>query len=580
VEVPSPTNSIKIKTVLLTIVLFLLSVGVWTLSLLYSQNILYNNPNWAVSGGGSLQPVEILLARALLAENTLNLDLQNGLQEIQTTSSEKPRRISFHFLIHGHAFLDIFFNRNGATVSSLQSGIRLSGDEKIMPLYFEGNLGGEFSRSIALPEAKIDSSWHSAELSESGDNLSLQIDGGKPIRIPDAGFKKGVLSFKSGFFGASISQVDIDYDNGTSLHEKFRNTTNWLQAFCFNLGALALLLIFFLVFKRDRLSFAFRFASTSLAAACLWYSFDFLEISKFDIAPTDYIAAFKLRELNTVNPWNAPIAHIRYIIFDQWNRLAGGTRADEKIFKDKLVLSNPLPSAGLAICEDSCQIFLTMDQLEQSLSLPKTGYRFLVLGGSMTAGFGALDLEHTFIAQLQKRLHKGETSVPIKTINDSVQTAMTSFMDTFQQKVKSASLLRPDVILVGGLYLMRPSEAIAFEKVVLDWLKEMKKQNVRVIFMNTVRNAGFRFLEQGTYPTFIHSPSQQFDADLETLTAAANAITVSAEELLNDPKSLNTGLIWNEPYHLTSYGQKLLADWIAPKVLAAIKKHSPLDRDQ
>jgi lysophospholipase L1-like esterase len=200
---------------------------------------------------------------------------------------------------------------------------------------------------------------------------------------------------------------------------------------------------------------------------------------------------------------------------------------------------------------------LTPDFLtdEEILRLPVEvagGRRIAFFGTSQTRGQGAETVADTFVARVHARLAAALGDLPLETYNLAVPGSQSGPLLALYRR--SWRNIRPDLLVVNL------SNNDSDPEVLVENLRaltaEVRRDGGRIVFVLEA-NTTERDLE---WHLHLH----------EAVAGLGKELNVPVWDLhgyLASDGVFDSGRLWWDNVHMTSYGQSLVADWLAPRVL-------------
>ncbi|MBM4260747.1 MAG: SGNH/GDSL hydrolase family protein [Deltaproteobacteria bacterium] len=552
-----------VKHFLLACAVLFPAVLLLTEIVLYSQNSLYLNGRWVVQKRmmkmGLIRADEFLLTRTPLARNVLNLGSNLGYQEVLYRQPLILGRIDFRFQIEDGSYLDIIYDRDDAGYS----GIRLSRRPESPSIAYKSTPTGRFHSITPASTQTIGAGWHKASVQSSPSGVTLRIDG--QIFSPEAASRvtAGLVGFSGGMNGAKIDDVEIQPLGGSPFRDSFRNTKNWRRTFAITYGLMVILgvLLSKLMLGRywagtkDGLYCWLLLSFVAVICAGSWYLFDFHFYSTR--IPRD---SGITRPLLGTESFRLPsFERLRFAAFSGWYGLAGGEIVTHQSLSDrgypaKRIFQGPIYCAAQP---QSCVEGLPSTPGNAARKAPNC--RVLFIGSSQTIGAGARSLEETFFVRVHK--HVTDALAP-KFHVESINLAMSG--------LRAAELLKeyksryhafwPHVMLINLSYNDRRSPE-QFAAAIEEFLGLNQAAGIKTLLLQEAR-----------------SPEPADDkrvlANYEVLRKLGEryaAPVLASNDFLREVSKLRTGALWWDTVHLTSYGQDILADWLAPQVINALR---------
>lgn len=370
--------SIPEKT--LSVGLSLLAAVVWTAALLHSQNILFFNPHWEAfdaSEFGVTNPgITTLLARQTLAQGKLNPDLLGQRRRLVSRGAYSWKRIQVE------AEFDHLSEITLGIVSGQKiQGFRLSANPLLPSRRLVLDFRGNYELTETVP-ALSNTGNHALSLEREGKGVSVRLDGTEIGRIPDP-LPEGKIYLAS--YRATVIGVEGETAEG-HFELPFRREENFLAFFWPH--ALLFSLVGFFV--------PLRFPLGLLCLGLLWLSFDYFAYSRRRFALNFSTLEF---EKNTRGEFIS-YEELRLKFFRSWYRALGGKVITPEELRGSAHF--PLPSRLYYFTQGVARA-LGPDDVER---LPKTQAvrRVLIIGGSLTGGWGTSSVSEHYPAHIRRKL--------------------------------------------------------------------------------------------------------------------------------------------------------------------------------
>ncbi len=534
--------------------LFLLPfVYILTSIVLYSQNSLYLNNKWIVQKRvmkmGVMGGDEFLLTRIPLYKNTLNLGTYFGNQTVLLREKIYPQSIKFRFKVSTDSYLDFLYNYDNKSFK----GIRISNRLDLPSQLFESELDGYFYKKKILSLEFNKTAWNSISLKTQSDKVVLSIND-KQTFILDSSFSAGKIGFHSGLRGANIDDVEIRTLSGLKVSESFDNVKEEYLLFIILFSFFAILGgITLKIVTNDLRKTVFTMIviiSTSTAIASLWFIFDYFYYSGLTQAKNgithDLFPNNKTKILS--------FEEIRYAIFKSIYHL---TFAPIISHPGLLERGYPLEQLGEGpvVCLNNtnyCSALKTPAQLRISHDNGKL-YRLLFIGTSQTIGAGGSELAKTFVVRnhflVQKLLPK---NIGFESINMAISGSNSKELYEIYQKNYLA--LKPDLVIIN---LSNNDNNENFEISIINFLELNRQNKIKSVLLE----------EANSRETDQENDLLENHKVLRKLALKYNIPVLPLHDYLKSNDVFESGIQWWDFVHLTSYGQELVAKWLAPKLM-------------
>jgi lysophospholipase L1-like esterase len=533
--------------------LAILLSALWAEIILYSENSLYLNNKWLVSKRlaevGVMGGDEFLTSRSPLARNVLNLNAWYGFQEVIFRPSLSVAQMSFEFRIPDGSYFDFTFGRKNGQFF----GLRLSNQNDQPSMAFVSEEEGKFIKRIPLKLSFFPSSWHQAVVSFLPLGMTaLQIDGQSAVSLPAEFSGEGQIGFRGSYEAAWIDDVTILLSNGQTLHANFKNSDRWWEAFFGNL-LLLLLCVGGAWWLYGGASFALPSAlwlSIALVCSGCWYCFDFYFWSAQPISLLTRPLASEHHKtgLNYLES-------IRADLISAWYRILGGVQVTQAGVSER---GYPMVRVwqGPIYCSGGQCTALSDGQWESLSSSRKQGYRVLFIGTSQTVGACAQKLEHSFFVRTSRIMN---ASQKLESLNMSVSGSDSNRL--FDDYEKHYLRFAPDLAVIN---LSVNDRLIGFEEEIEKFVSLNQSLGIKTVL-----------IEEASFSEFQPEKMAKMHQILRQVGERYNLPVYPLHDFLDQLSVKSTGWLWCDMVHLTSYGQDLVAQWLAPKLVHAIQSQNP-----
>jgi len=502
-----------------------------------SYGFRYNTPK----NNGKWDSPEISLAKSVngsvsffegtqaFAHNTLHLDAWYGFKELVTKDTFTPNEINFKFILKDGAYIYAEFNRNG----QLFSAFRLSCSSDFPNASVLVN-NGKFVTKNNYDAKFVPNRWYKATIKfDQNTNIaSLFIDGKQVASIDFLYSHSGSIGFKSGIKPTSITHISVKNIEGKMI---FRE----------NFG-----------FRDDHMMMRFLIGTVYLF---LVWNFLRLVNNKFIHLRPATLIIFQL-----------------LVLFILFSIFCVNLYLVDKYPKEGKLLSYYWPTNTTMTNEEFLD--LEIDEINKTLLSipPKKDYRVLFIGSSQTWGAGA-DLEkNTFVSQIQEMVNSrflgfnnNQENVlgiaspgadlrhlpSIEFINSGIPALYsTKAFDQYEKVWKHK--LDPDMVIINLSSNDRDNQE-HFNSDLRQFISS-NKDDIKIVLVleaNSIEatdNAGL-FLN--------HNIVRQIGKEY-------NIPVIDLQGYLVNQK--DTGILWWDFVHMTSYGQSLAAKYLLDNISAFI----------
>lgn len=199
------------------------------------QNRLINNPRWTskktVLEKGVQSALGYVLFPNTLTGNRLNLSSWRGYNEVHSDKYSDIVEIRFEFSLTSGAYLDFLYS---ISKDSLSRGIRLSRSEKTTNIHYVADKYGEFLEVEELPKERLsDRKSFNAVMKKEAGLRTFYIDGKKIYSSPsEVDYEYERIGFRGGFHPVFVEYVKVIGPEGEILlEEDFFNRKVFMKAF-------------------------------------------------------------------------------------------------------------------------------------------------------------------------------------------------------------------------------------------------------------------------------------------------------------------------------------------------------------
>ena len=530
----------------------------------YSRNILLLHPEWISSkrllANAPMGADEAYFSRNILNRNRLNLHAWHGFNEILLDRVFSLGPLRFKFFLGDNAYLNIVFNKNKDSFC----GVRFSRNPKFPSMFFQARTDGEFLLHKPIQNLVLSQGWHASRMTFEGKSLVVECDGIVRGKFPVEPLRQQVIGFRSGNNVAIVDDVEVsDSDGKLVQRENFRNhRTGWLFYFTAFASLLSLNALIF-HFCRNR-----RTALFSLISLELFLIFVLFIYGCFDYYFWSYGYRYKRPA-----PWGT-VRDLNYTTLAEKLRILFFTRFP---FYDReytrwmsyspveLIRFLQIPSVAkyehiMVIRNDSGALRMD-DVIDAGPDIQsylaenpfRQGTRILFLGTSQMWGSGAASPKERIASKVSSLLNTGASGRNIYVINAS-KRGSNSF-ELLSSCKDHLYLFRPDLIILD---LSNNDDARSFDKglrSLLEWTASIHSKTLFILEANSPEVDKIRDRH-----AIMRNISTQYHVPLLDLNG-----------YLTSDGVYDSGFLWWDLVHLTSYGQELAAEFIAK----GIRDHFP-----
>ena len=504
---------------------------------------------------------EAYFSRNILYRNRLNLDAWHGFNEILLNRVFSLGLLRFKFFLGDDGYLNIIFNKNKDSFC----GVRLSRNPKFPSMFFQARTDGKFLLHKPIQNLVLSQGWHASRMTFEGKSLVVECDGLVRGKFPVEPLRQQVIGFRSGNNVAIVDDIEVsDSDGKLVQRENFRNhRTGWLFYFSAFASLLSLnALIFHLCRNRRRALFSLISLELSLIFVLFIYGcFDYYFWS--GRYPYKGPTWGRVRDLNssaTLPEKLRVLFFTRFPFYDpEYTRWMSYSPVE-------LIRFLQIPSVAkyehiMVIRNDSGALRMddvmdTGPDIQSYLAENpfRQGTRILFLGTSQMWGSGAASPKERIASKVSSLLNTGASGRNIYVINAS-KRGSNSF-ELLSSCKDHLYLFRPDLVILD--LSNNDSDARSFDKglrSLLEWTRSIHSKTLFILEANSPEVDRIRDRH-----AIMRNLSTQYHVPLLDLNG-----------YLTSDGVYDSGFLWWDLVHLTSYGQELAAEFIAK----GIRDHFP-----
>jgi lysophospholipase L1-like esterase len=183
-----------------------------------------------------------------------------------------------------------------------------------------------------------------------------------------------------------------------------------------------------------------------------------------------------------------------------------------------------------------------------------------LIGSSQSIGAGARDVDDTFFSRVHQLMSKDLAPIRLESLNASVSgaTARTQLKDYRTHFIQ----FHPDLVAID---LGTNDSAEDFGEGLTGLLEENRRAGIKTVLVEEPNNP-----ESGSTTRL-----QKNHATMERLAAEYKVPVYDLHNFLGRPDIRDSGFIWWDFTHLASYGQTVVARWLATRLLNAFESPTP-----
>ena len=546
----------------------------------YSRNILLTNGQWVNSKLLMQMYVmgaqEFMKTRNALFRDQLHLGEWHGFNEVSLKERVEPAAIEYRFRLSPGAYLYFIFDRS----PSGHYGIRLSRNVKFPSMFYQADRLNKFVSRTALDltPSGLSDGWHNLVLSFGSGQVTANLDGAALASMPVKSEGPQIIGLRGGSLPADLDSVRITGTDGhTILDDSFSNRRHYgtiLAAVAvvsllviglatipvlwrhspneFKLGVFGCLMGLGVAIMVLSLLFAFDYFFWSSR-----YPYkDYLPGGAHAYAVTVQIEALRQKLFLYPKGVNVfPLDKELSAAITRWDgdhRLDGGRfhRGKPIIFREIVRYTREHPMVPE---------FLDEGQVRGLPLKSDRTIRVAFLGTSQTYGAGAERISETFVARCHGLLAQALGDISVETYNFSISGSNST--ELLRKYAESWRFARPDLLLIN---LSTNDEKI-----------DTLTANLRTLAQQA-RAAGGRvvFLLEPNAAEVEHRGLQEKHSAIHRLGQELGVPVWNLDGYMSSDPVYDSGMMWWDKVHLTSYGHGVVAEWLAPQMLAMIRPSS------
>jgi lysophospholipase L1-like esterase len=529
---------------------------------LYSNNVLLAHADWIsgkrLIGNSIMGSYSAVRTRNLLHQNRLNLGVWHGFNEILLAEPELSSSLSFSVKLDEGAYIYAIFDKNARGYS----GIRLSRNSNFVSALVFAEASGEFTEKIEIPDLHLTRGWHRVTILLSNKVIELIIDGTTSWNLPaDRSNAPHIVGFRSGRFPVAVDNVIIKNAVGTIIvDEAWENNQNKWPIILTVLAMCAALFLGFNLYTKQLQLAAYSVITTVLV----------LLLTALCYFCTDYFYWSGIYPYKDTPVWWHAKENPSYSTLESFRQKTLGAIPSfsfksypERTSQQDLV-SNFL-ALPLVRNDEHLTLQITMNHQHGRLfvSLPddfisvsdfmtqaavQSSHRVLFLGTSQSWGSGANSIDERMAPQLQSMLWRHCDKKELFTIiNASLRGSNSA--ELLQRYRDHLYAFQPEVVIVN--LSNNDSNSTLFEdslENILDIGKTIRAKTLLVMEPNSTETENPRLL-------------QQHDL-MARLGERAKVPVIDLHGYLSGDNAYDSGIMWWDTVHLTSYGQRKAAQFI------------------
>lgn len=566
-------RQLKLRPLFWPVLWMALAAAAWTHALIYSQNILYFSPHWtlpsltehALKTGGIIT----LFDRKNFAGNRLSAR-QNTLR-VLSRDTYQPREVEFDFRLHPNSTLAVIFNvENGQT-----ENLSFSTDPLKQSLHY---LSDSHERYLWSRPTDIRVPGHTrvhARLVQEGARLAVYLDGAKVAEVAST-FRLAKIGLEL-YTDGEVWAPTLTLKDGTRAELPFRRSENFFSFYEKNLVLCGLVTgLLTLPFRRRRLLVARRVGQLLFLLGSIWLGYDYLWYSKLIHRWNHGQLVMMLKGKSSEN--FVDYEHVRYRLMGNWYAALGGTTPTrQRLAADGLVLTE---NRNFRYCSDECTA-IPSNLATLPERAPKS-LRLLVMGGSMSFGWGTSEISQVYVERLHHALrhHYGQR-IQVETLN--ISSADFEFNRGAEKNLRIIEKFRPDLLIISVLLrpylrssLDRISRIVASTQATTIYLRPPTNvDNLRPVYLPMLR-AYYKSGPREKAPNYIFGFENE--GFLLAMIKKHRWKFRDANTIFLDPELATKGKKFWDYMHPTDWGHALLASYLKDEIVQLLSEDPAIFR--
>ena len=541
----------------------------------YSRNTLLLHPEWISSKRLFANPPtmganEAYFSRNILYRNRLNLHAWHGFNEILLNRVFSLGLLRFKFFLGDNGYLNIVFNKNEDSFC----GVRLSRHPKFPSMFFQARTDGKFLLRKPIQNLVLSQGWHACRMTFEGKSLVVECDGLVRGKFPVEPLRQQVIGFRSGNNVAIVDNVEVsDSDRKLVQRENFRNhRTGWLFYFSAAFASLLSLnaLIFHLCRNRRRALFSLiSFELCLIFVLFIYGCFDYYFWSGRYPYKARTWGTLRLLRSGATLPEKLRVSFFTRFPFYDRESPRWMSYSPVELIRFLQIPSVAKYEHNMVIRNDSGALRMddvmdTGPDIQSYLAENpfRHGTRILFLGTSQMWGSGASSPNERIASKVSSLLNSGASGRNIYVINAS-KRASNSF-ELLSRCKDHLYLFRPDLVILD--LSNNDSDVHSFDKglrSLLEWTRSIHSKTLFILEANSPEVDFGKGSVQTIRPI---GRIQDRHAIMRDISTQYHVPLLDLNGYLTSDGVYDSGFLWWDLVHLTSYGQELAAEFIAKGV--------------
>ena len=529
----------------------------------YSRNVLVTNGHWVNSK--LLMQMEVMGAghfittRNALFRDQLHLGEWHGFNEVSLKELVEPAAIEYRFRLSPGAYLYFIFNRS----ASGHYGIRLSRNAKFPSMFYQADRLNKFVSRTALDltPSRLSGGWHNLVLSFGSDKVIANLDGAALVSMPVKTEGPQIIGLRGGFWPADVDSVHITGKDGRTILDDSFSNRRYYWTILAAVAVISLLGIGLTTIPLRRRHSPNEFkvrvfrCLTGLPLAIivlsLLFTFDYFFWSSRYLykgylpggahAFAVTVQTEALRQKLFFSPKNMSSFPSDKEVREAITRWDGGKSISSSDVA-RHTREHPIVPE-----------FLGDGQVRALPPKSDRTIRVAFLGTSQTYGSGAERISETFVARCHSLLAQALGDISVETYNFSISGSNST--ELLSKYAESWRFSRPDLLLINLSTNDRKVDTLTAN--LRSLAHQTRAAGGRTVFLLEPNAAEVKY--RGLREK--HSAIQRLGQELRV--PVWNIDGYMSSDLVYD-----SGMMWWDQVHLTSYGHGVVAEWLAPQILA------------
>lgn len=532
----------------------------------YSRNVLLTNGQW-VSSKLLLQMYvmgseQFMTTRNALFRDQLHLGEWHGFNELSLKKPVEPAAIEYRVRLSRGAYIYFIFNRN----ASGHYGIRLSRNAKFPSMFYQADRLNKFVSRTALDltPSRLHDGWHNLVLSFGSGRVVANLDGVELASIPVNVEGLQIIGLRGGSLPADLDSVRITGKDGrTILDDSFSNRRHyWTILAAVAVSSFVVIGIATIPLLRRHSPNEFKLGvfrclmglGVAIMVLSLLFGFDyFFWSSRYPYK--EYLPGGAHAYAVTVQ-----FEALRKKLF-LYPKDVNAFPLDEEVRESITQWDGGKPIILSDIMRYTREHPIVPEFLGdgQVRALPPKSDRIIrvaFLGTSQTWGSGAERISETFVARCHGLLAQALGDISVETYNFSISGV--SSTEQLGKYAESWRFSQPDLLVINLSNNDRRPDTLT--------------ANLRTL-AHLARAAGGRvvFLLEPNAAEVEHRGLQEKHSAIQRLGQELRVPVWNLDGYMSSDPVYDSGMMWWDKVHLTSYGHGVVAEWLAPQMLAMIR---------